>query len=471
MKKFLLLLSILGSSWILTYGQELDIETYVTGLTDPVDIKNAGDDRLFVVERAGTIRIITANGELIDEPFLDISGRVLSGSERGLLSVEFHPDYSQNGFFYVNYTRREGQNGRETVIARYSRDTDNTADNGSELILLTYSQPQGNHNGGSMAFGPDNKLYISSGDGGGGGDQFNNGQNINTPLGALLRLDVDIPAPYFPSDNPFVGIDGNDAIWAYGLRNAWKFSFDFETENVWIADVGDNPPLTNEEVNNISNANAKGANFGWPCYEGDDPFRTEQCGNMNELTFPVTQYVRNYSFNRCSITGGYVYRGTDFPTLTGRYIFADYCSSELFLLSENSNDFDVFKVSNDFLGLSTFGVSNTNELFVASLPNGIVYRVVDKDVVLDVPENEVKEITFHQDIENKIVTVTFNSSFYAQKAAIEVFTLTGKNVYRAISDDQTSSTQLDLSFLDSGVYLLQFLSKDSKRKWVEKLVL
>ena len=460
---FWLLLSLIIS--FKGFSQDVDLEVYTTGLDQPVDIQNAGDDRLFIVEQEGRIRIIDANKELLSEPFLNITNRVLSsGNEQGLLGLAFHPDYENNNYFYVNYTRGSGSG--ETVIARYTATDDNTADPDSEVILLTYNQPARNHNGGALAFGPDGKLYISSGDGGGGGDQFNNGQNTASALGALLRLDVDIPSPYIPDDNPFVGTAGNDVIWAYGLRNPWKFSFDFETNNLWIGDVGDNnPELTNEEVDKIQFNQSKEANFGWPCYEGTNPFKTEQCDNNAMLIFPSTEYAR--ANGRCSVTGGYVYRGTQFPSLVGSYIFADYCSSEIFLFPEDAFTFSAFKISDDFLGISSFGENNQKELFAASRSNGTIYQVVDNDIVLNIPSAQKSEFLVTQDIKER--TFTINSVNDLSVGALEIYNLQGQLINTLLPLASTSNRYSTQGFA-KGLYLIH-KKLDNGTIFVHKIVM
>ncbi len=236
------------------------------------------------MEQGGKIKILS-NGVINPVPFLDISGQISSGSERGLLGLAFHPDYADNGYFYVNYTKQNG----DTQVSRFTRDPANPdiADPTSELPIIGYSQPFANHNGGCLAFGPDGYLYIGSGDGGSGGDPGNRAQNINLLLGKLLRIDVDNPSGGnnygIPADNPFVGNpNAKGEIWAYGLRNPWRFSFDFTDNNLWIGDVGQG---NIEEVDRTATTEA-GFNYGWRCYEGSQPYNTENCPPQSELTFP-----------------------------------------------------------------------------------------------------------------------------------------------------------------------------------------
>ena len=295
------ILSLLYTSIITSQG--LDIELFAQNFDRPVNLKHAGDDKLYVVEQDGYIRIINDDGSVETTPFLNIDSRVINtGNERGLLGLAFHPNYITNGHFYVNYINNSGN----TVISRFNRSNTNPllADPNSELILLTYSQPFTNHNGGDMAFGQDGYLYISSGDGGAGGDPQNNSQNLTNLLGKILRIDIDNTENgnnyAIPPDNPFEGSPTNsEEIWAYGLRNPWKFSFDSLNGDIWIADVGQQEY---EEINRATLTEA-GLNYGWRCYEGNATFNSTGCPPFNTLTFPVAEYNHTTSGQfKCSIT-------------------------------------------------------------------------------------------------------------------------------------------------------------------------
>ncbi|MBI3152691.1 MAG: PQQ-dependent sugar dehydrogenase, partial [Chloroflexi bacterium] len=280
------------------------------GLSRPVDVQPAfdGSGRLYIIEKYGVIRIYE-NGQLQSEPFLNISDRVSdSGNEMGLLGLAFHPDYEQNGFFYVNYTGVRG----DTFISRFQANN-NAVDAASETILLTVAQPYPNHNGGAVVFGPDGYLYLALGDGGLAGDPHKNGQNTSALLGKILRIDVNNGDPYtVPPDNPF----GNE-VWAYGLRNPWRISFDRVTGDLWIGDVGQGDW---EEIDYLPAGSPGGANFGWSIMEGNHGYD----GNARPgLILPVAEY--NHSEGGCSVTGGYVYRGA-MPEWDGIYLYADYCS-------------------------------------------------------------------------------------------------------------------------------------------------
>lgn len=352
---------------------QLSLEPVVgSGLSLPVFLTHAPEDasRLFVVQQGGQIRVIE-NGALLTAPFLDITSRVLSGGERGLLGLAFHPDYAANGYFYVNYTR---QTDGATVIARFTVTSDaNIADADSEAILLTIAQPASNHNGGMIAFSPnDAYLYIGMGDGGSGNDPFGttgNGQNPAALLGKMLRIDVDLrpgntPGPggnyAIPADNPFVGVSGTrEEIWSLGLRNPWRWSFDRVTGDLYIADVGQN---AREEVNYAPGTSDGGENYGWRIFEGDrcnTPTATQtDCDALAPFaTAPVHTYV-NPDDGR-AVTGGYVYRGNGIPGMRGRYLFSDSSSSR----------FWSFKIIG---GIAVDPLEHTSELVTSATPVGSV---------------------------------------------------------------------------------------------------
>lgn len=287
------------------------------GLDFPVHLVSPpGDERLFVVEKVGTIRVIR-EGQVLEAPFLDIRDLVSGGSEQGLLSVAFHPDYPTNGRFFVDYTNQDGDT--RVVEYRVSADPDR-ADSAPVRTILSVDQPFANHNGGLLVFGPDGMLYVGLGDGGSAGDPQENGQDTGTLLGSLLRIDVDGGTPYsIPSDNPFAGQAGSRGeIWAYGLRNPWRYSFDRGTGDLYIADVGQNDL---EEVN-AEPGDQGGINYGWNVMEGTECFQNDDC-DMNGLTLPVLEYDHG---DGCSVTGGFVYRGEALPELQGLYFYSDFCS-------------------------------------------------------------------------------------------------------------------------------------------------
>jgi len=339
-------------------------------LDEPVDLKHAGDGsgRLFVIEQPGRIRIVE-NGELLPDPFLDIEPLVNSrGNEQGLLGLAFHPDYAANGLFFVNYTDVNG----DTVVARYavSADDPSRADPASAKIILQVDQPFPNHNGGDLVFGPDGYLYIGLGDGGSGGDPQGNGQNLNALLGKMLRIDVNHGDPYaIPPDNPFAGRAGaRPEIWAYGLRNPWRYSFDRATGDLYIADVGQN---AYEEVDFQPADSRGGENYGWNKYEG---FHAYDGGATDGLTMPVAEYA--HAVGGCSVTGGYVYRGPSLPALNGVYLYSDYCSGQVWALYRTASGWENVALLNAFFLISSFGEDEVGELYLLDHGGGAVYQLV-----------------------------------------------------------------------------------------------
>ena len=340
-----------------------------TGLVNPLDLVYPpdGTDRLFVLEQPGVIRVIE-NGSLLPEPFLDIQDRVgSSGNEQGLLGMDFHPNYAENGFFYINYTDRNG----DTVIARYNAvsGSPNQADPGSESVLLRVDQPYPNHNGGGMLFGPDGYLYMSLGDGGSGGDPRGNAQSLNTLLGKILRVDVNSGEPYaIPQDNPYANGGGEPEIWAYGLRNPWRFSFDRLTGDLYIADVGQNQW---EEIDFYAAGDPAGANFGWDFREGSNPFEGQPPAGL-ELIDPVYEYTHAEG---CSVTGGYVYRGQDLPEFRGVYIFSDFCSGRVWgLLRGADGSWQSQELYQTGMNVTSFGEDSRGEIYLIDQDSG-VYRL------------------------------------------------------------------------------------------------
>ncbi len=351
----------------------LAIASPIAGFTQPVAITHAADgsSRIFVVQQSGQIRIIS-NGAVLPTPFLDISARISTGGERGLLGLAFAPGYAGNGRFYVNYTNTAGS----TVIARYTRNAANPdlADAGSEQIVITIAQPFANHNGGQLAFGQDGFLYIGMGDGGSGGDPGNRAQNPNDLLGKLLRLNVEggTPATYtVPANNPFVGQAGfRPEIWALGLRNPWRFSFDRQTGDLYLADVGQNAW---EEVNFQLATSPGGENYGWRLMEGNHCFNPSTNCPMAGLTIPVAEYSHSLG---CSVTGGYVYRGTVYPRMQGLYFYGDFCSGRIWSLSGLPGAFQNNLLLDTAISISSFGEDEAGNLYVADY-GGAIYSLVD----------------------------------------------------------------------------------------------
>jgi glucose/arabinose dehydrogenase len=345
----------------------LSVRPWLSGFNEPVGISHAGDGtgRLFVVEKGGTVRVIQDN-QILPDPLLDISNLVSNGSEQGLLGMAFEPDRPER--FYVNYTNTSG----DTEIVRYRTlaDNPNVADPDSAEIILEIQQPAQNHNGGNLAFGPDGFLWIGTGDGGAADDRFQNGQNYNALLGSMLRIDVSGETGYtIPADNPFAGGDGGSpAVWAKGLRNPWRYSFDRLTGDLWIADVGQNQY---EEVNRTSSTDAN-LNYGWPLMEATHCYLTSDCTGL-EVVMPVTEYDHNFG---CSITGGYVYRGAQFPALQGIYIFSDYCTGIYWGLSADTESFaEPTQLLQSPVRPFVIGEDEAGELYVGGT-EGVLYQIV-----------------------------------------------------------------------------------------------
>jgi glucose/arabinose dehydrogenase len=356
----------------------LRLEQIVGGLADPIGVTaaNDGSGRLFVNERGGRVRVIGPGGTLRADPFVDLSGRILAGSERGLLGLAFHPDFADNRRLFVHYSRA---GDGATVVSELRATADlATADPASERILLSVAQPFANHNGGQLAFGPDGYLYIGLGDGGSGGDPLRNAQNPNVLLGKILRIDIDGSpqgrrAYALPADNPF-GPDGANPggglpeIWATGLRNPWRFSFDPKTGDLFIGDVGQG---SWEEIDRQPFDSAGGENYGWNLVEGRHCFRPG-C-DSGRYVKPMAEYGHDQG---CSVTGGYVYRGAAQPILQGVYVFADYCSGLIFTLQADLRTNAPKLVLESGLGISSFGTGEDGELYLADIRDGGVYHVL-----------------------------------------------------------------------------------------------
>lgn len=454
MKKLLFSISVFSS--LIVNSQSINLEEFVTGLTSPVEITNANDSRLFVVQQDGIIKIIQPNGTINTTNFLNIGSKITFGGERGLLGLAFHPQYSTNGYFFVYYNNLSGN----IIVARYSvSSTDpNVADPASEKILLNIPKPFDNHNGGSIHFAPDGKLWIITGDGGSGGDPNNNAQNKNVLLGKMLRIDVDATGPYnIPPDNPFAGagVDGADEIWAYGLRNAWKFSFDLTTGNAMIADVGQGAI---EEINKMPITTA-GLNYGWRCYEGNNAYNTAGCAAQSTMTFPVAVY--NHSGGKCSITGGYVYRGSQYPSLQGKYFFADYCSSQIGMLDTNNTITWTTPYSGN--NFSTFGEDYQKGLYVADLSNGKIFKI--STGTLGTNENTLGAVKVYPNPASKEI---FIDGVKDKKATLEIVSAEGRKVME--TDQIINGKAINISGIPAGMYYINLKSGELK-SYSQKLII
>ncbi|MEM9723158.1 MAG: PQQ-dependent sugar dehydrogenase [Bacteroidota bacterium] len=436
----------------------LEIEEFASGITRPVDIAHAGDSRLFVVGKNGFIRIVTEDGALLPGNFLDITDRVLEAeSEQGLLGLAFHPQFPDSPYFYVNYTG----GGRATRISRFTVDPNNPnhTDSTTEKILLTIDQPFENHNAGDLAFGGDGYLYIPMGDGGASGDPRNSGQDPKSLLGKIVRIDVDNPSEDrnygIPEDNPFVGDTTYlDEIWALGLRNPFRFSFDRETQDIWIGDVGQN---RREELDYLPADQHRGANFGWKCKEATLDFFADSCPEEGDsvLTAPIFEYVTSASGDGCSVIGGYVYRGSDFPGMYGVYVFADYCSGKMWTVTPDPvNTWDIVDqgVFRRF-EIATFGENAAGELFLSYLNQGMIYRVKDASTVSLENRFEAGEVSFFPNPFSEKAVLAFNNptSFPYE---VRVRDLQGRLVYS--QKEVTGETvEIDRKSLTAGFYILE----------------
>jgi glucose/arabinose dehydrogenase len=370
----------------------LALGTPLRGFSSPVGIGHAGDGsgRLFVVEQGGRIRLVR-NGVIQPAPFLDISTRISAGGERGLLGLAFPQDYARKGYFYVNYTNPAG----DTVISRFRRSASNAdaADPASEQLILTVAQPFSNHNGGQLAFSPvDRMLYVGMGDGGSAGDPGNRAQNPAELLGKILRLDTESGRPYTytsPSSNPFITTAGfRPEIWALGVRNPWRFSFDRSTFDLFIADVGQG---TWEEIDFQPASSGGGENYGWRIMEGTHCFNPNPC-SMAGLTLPVVEY--NHSAGDCSVTGGYVYRASTYPRMQGLYFYGDFCSGRIWSLRRDGSSWQNTLLLDTSIQISAFGEDEAGNLYVASYGGGDIYPLVDNGPALPPTFTPTPEIKF-----------------------------------------------------------------------------
>jgi hypothetical protein len=367
LRRLLLIVAILAAT---EASASIQLSLVANGIPNLVDIEHAGDSRLFLVDQDG--RILIRDGPTVQTtPFLDIRGIVLFAGEQGLLGVAFHPNYAENGFFYVNYTDNSG----DIVVARYraAPPGGNVADPASATVVLTVPHPtNSNHNGGQIRFGPDGYLYVATGDGGGGGDQANNAQNLNSLLGKILRLDVDGGAPYaIPPTNPFVKTaNARPEIWSYGLRNPWRFTFDRQTGDMFIADVGQG---SWEEIN-FEPAATGGRNYGWRRMEGTHCFNPSSNCSTGGLVLPIAEYPHSLG---CSVTGGLRYRGPAIPEHTGAYFFADYCNGRIWGATPDADgSWTAVQLLDTSLQIATFGEDAAGNIYVGNRGAGELHRLV-----------------------------------------------------------------------------------------------
>jgi glucose/arabinose dehydrogenase len=419
---------------------------FASGLNRPVCIANAGDSRLFVVDQTGYIYIIDSQGNVNPQAFLDIHDRVLSGGEQGLLGLAFHPQYADNGYFYVYYIGEEDS----VHISRFETEPGNPdlADSLSEREILTFAHPYTNHNGGDLHFGPDDYLYIGTGDGGSAGDPENRAQNLSEYLGKMLRIDVNEGDPYaIPPSNPFItDINAREEIWAYGLRNPWRFSFDRLTGDLWIGDVGQNAI---EEIDLQMASSAGGENYGWRCYEGNQEYNTTGCASPEFYKFPIYTYLHN---PECSITGGYVYRGNSTSPYYGQYFFADYCSDWIWSLHLVAGKWESIEYGqfpgNDF---SAFGEDVSGQIYIAGLTTGIIYRLIDNSTGVD-DVSKLPEVKIIQSPSSSIIRI-ITSENEGKPRQISLYNLQGAEMMSHLTGQ--SDYGLNVGNLVSGIYILK----------------
>ena len=457
MKKLILSIVALGFVAISLNAQSISIEEFATNLSSPVDIQNAGDDRLFVVEKSGRIIILDNTGNETGT-FLNITSLVSGGGEQGLLGLAFHPDYATNGYFFVNYTDTSG----DSQISRFSVSADpDVADANSELKIIDYSQPFTNHNGGYLDFGSDGLLYIGTGDGGSGGDPGNRAQNKLLLLGKMLRIDIDTPAGNnnysIPTGNPYLGNpDGLDEIWAIGLRNPWKYDFDPNSNDLWIADVGQNAV---EEINKVDYTVAD-LNYGWRCYEGSSTFNTSGCPDESELTFPVFEYAQG---SGCSITGGKVYRGATYPDAQGFFFYADLCDSRIAAVGPDN----VNQAFGTFGGntWTTFGRDVTGEIYIGDF-NGTIYKITNMVVLLSTNSFEINGFRLFPNPATNNITLTSDSQIINKIAIYDIkgsLVISNKNM-------STLSKNINVTALTPGLYISEVITEDGS-KFTQKLII
>jgi glucose/arabinose dehydrogenase len=413
------------------------IATFTTAVSLPVRVTApAGDDRVFVVEQDGLIKVFNRNGTSRGT-FLDLTALTNASGEQGLLGLAFAPDYAASGRFYVNYTDLSG-NSR---VARYRVGTDrDRANSGSAQILLTVTQPYANHNGGHLAFGPDGMLYIGFGDGGSGGDPQNRAQDDQLLLGKMLRLDVSGSAAYaIPPDNPFVNSAPRDEIWAKGLRNPWAFAFDALTGDLWIADVGQGAI---EEIDLQLASSPGGENYGWRLMEGSQCYNPPNNCNNGTLTLPIYEYTHGGSPSRCSISGGAVYRGNLVPDLYGHFLFADYCSGQVWSLSRANGSSVVtertaqLRPAGGYQGIASIGADGLGELYVVDQGANAVYRVIDSATgVVVVPAAPILE----QNVPNPFnprTEIGYATTPSSAPIHLDVFDLAGRHIRTLVDEAQ-----------------------------------
>lgn len=436
-------------------SQDILLTEFAGGFVGPTEITHANDGRLFVSEVVGRVKIVNPDGTVEPQNFLSLpSNSLLVGGERGLLGLAFHPQYEDNGYFFISYTRAPDG---AVVVARFSRNPANPnlalPDSGTEVIVVPH--PLLDHNGGQIHFGPDGNLFIALGD---GASPAENAQDYNVNLGKILRINVDNLPYTVPSDNPFVNNSGNDEIWAMGLRNPWKFSFDREDGSLWIADVGQSGF---EEINYVQSTEP-GHNFGWPCFEALSPYYNCD-SDLSNFTSPVAYYA--HDITSCSITGGYLYRGSQYPNLYGKYVFSDFCSNGIRVLNPQTGQIQESGVLlGDMPFLTTLGEDTNGELYVGSFAFGKVYKITD--TALSNKVFETYNPILHPNPAHQQFAVQMPQ--HAYPATIRVTDLSGKTVLKqeVLQAQQEIATQI----LQTGTYIVKITTSNNQEMTRKLLV-
>lgn len=457
MKKFSTLLLLLACVSF-AQAQQFKLMKFSSGYSNAVGIENCGDSRLFIVEQEGKIFISDSSGTRNPTPFLDITDRVTFAGEQGLLGLAFDPAYATDGYFFVNYVNKAGN----TQISRFRVSSNpNVANAASEKFILSITQPFNNHKGGCTRFGSDGYLYIGMGDGGSEGDPNNNSQNTMSLLGKMLRIDVHSgAAPYnIPPDNPFVDSPNyRHEIWDLGLRNPWRWSFDAFNGQLFIGDVGQDAW---EEVD-VELKDAGGHNYGWRCYEGKHPYNLSGCKPQSNYVFPKYEYPHvDTSGGDCSIIGGFVYRGTRYPDLYGKYVFTDYCSGLFRLLYREGGQGRVRTVfDGDNSSYTSFGEDANHELYVCNEINGTIYHIAygaaQSNFAAD--KNSDNNFTFVPNPARNNITITYNSN-KAEQVAVKISGILGQQVYTAPKTVNKGSNTWNINLnIHAGNYYLSIIS-------------
>ena len=447
-KKLLFAFVLLITARSVSAQVSIELVPVATGLDDIVDISHAGDDRIFCTLQPGSI-VIVQDGSVLPTPFLDITDRVTFGGERGLLGLAFDPDFSTNGWFYVNYTATDS-----SLVTRVSRFTvsatdPDQADPASEEIIYRWPQPFTNHNGGDLDFGPDGMLYVGFGDGGSGGDPNNNAQTLSNPLGDMLRIDVSLPGDTFliPADNPYQNAgDTLPEIWANGLRNPWRFGFDALTGDLWIGDVGQG---NWEEIDHWPAGDNSGPNFGWRCYEGLVPYTIAGCGSADEYVQPL---VVQPNLPWCSIIGGRVYRGTAFSSLYGHFLYTDYCEGEFRSLTPDGVGgwVDELLLASGDQGFVVIAEDSALELYAGNKNQGILYHIVDPTTTMADRRSDIGFAVFPVPASDQLI---MEGNLEAVRS-ISLYDQSGRSVLNVPTNGAMRAT-LDLPSIANGSYILK----------------